>query len=114
MLKLKTSGLVMIGFFVLVILSACGFTIEENEGSKNSAEGTMPADQEAPEYTGMLESIESPEEVLISIDGQTETYRLSADAKSQVQAEEVTVGNEVTFTTYSIGDNKKTIDKFIE
>lgn len=114
MLKLKTSGLVMISFFVLVILGACGFAIEENEGSGNSAEGTMPADQEAPELTGILKSIESPEEVIISIDSQTETYRLSSDAKSQVQAEEVTVGNEVTFTTYSIGDDKKTIDKFLQ
>jgi hypothetical protein len=35
------------------------------------------------------------------------------EAIDQIEANEVEIGSEVTFITYSIGDDKETIDKFI-
>ncbi|QHE52806.1 hypothetical protein [Pontibacillus sp. HMF3514] len=117
MLQVKKLAVLMISVFTLVILGACGFTVEQHEemggGDTGNEQGTMPAGQEAPEQEGVLKGIESKDVVVITVDGQDVTYRLSEDAKAQIENEDVKDGDEVTFTTYSIGDDRETIDKFI-
>lgn len=111
---IKNGILILVSIFTLSMLAACGFTVEqhEEEGTTDSAEGTMLAGEEAPEQVGILKSIAS-EEVVITLEGKDVTYRLSQDAKEQLEKEEVAIKDEVTFTTYSIGDEKETINKFI-
>ncbi|MFD1738138.1 hypothetical protein ACFSCX_16545 [Bacillus salitolerans] len=116
MLKIRKMTFALVGFFLLTIVGACGFTVEQHEDmgeeTTSGASGTVLAGQEAPEITGTIESIES-EEVVITVDGQEVTFRLSEDSKKQIQDGEVDSGDAVTFTTYSIGDDKQTIDQFI-
>jgi len=101
----------------LFVLVACGFTVEKHEemggGSTSENAGTMPAGQEAPEQVGVLKEIQSSGDVVITVEGQDVIYRLSEDAKAQIKSEDVKDGDEVTYTTYSIGDDRETIDKFI-
>jgi len=112
----KKLAVLMIGVLTLFVLGACGFTVEQHEemggGSTSENAGTMPAGQEAPEQVGVLKEIQSSGIVVITVDGQDVTYRLSEDAKAQIESEDVKDGDEVTFTTYSIGDDQETIDKF--
>lgn len=116
MLKIRKMALVMVCFFLMLILGACGFTEEHNEEigdkAKGDANGTVLAGQEAPEIEGILKSIETKEEVIITVEGQDVNYGLSEKAKSQIEGKEVDIGSEVTFTPYSIGDDKETIDEF--
>lgn len=39
-------------------------------------------------------------------------FRLSEQAKSQIESKNMEIGSTVTFTTFSIGDDKKTISEF--
>lgn len=107
----------MVSVCTVFMISACGFTVEQHEeidgGTSGESQGTMPAGEEAPEQVGVLKSVVSSDEVILTVDGQEGTYRLSADAKAQLENEEVKKGDEVTFTTYSIGDDQETIDTFI-
>jgi hypothetical protein len=101
----------------LLFLGACGFTVEEHEDSgtgstDNNAGGTMLAGQELPETVGILKSYDSTEEVIMTVDGEDIAYRLSENALKQLESNEISTGSEVTFTTYSIGDDKETIDQF--
>ncbi|WP_133058588.1 DUF3953 domain-containing protein [Halalkalibacter urbisdiaboli] len=116
-LDMRKMALVMACFLLMSILGACGFTVEQNEefgeGTTGDANGTVPAGQEAPEIVGFLKSIETKEEVIITVGEQDVHYRLSEEAKSQIEGKEVDIDSEVTFTTYSIGDDQETIDEFI-
>lgn len=117
MLTFRKVALVMMCIFLFSMLGACGFTVEKNEeigqGTTGDASGTMLAGQQAEEKVGVLRSIEENEEVIITLGGQDVNYRLSEDAKSQIEGKKVELGSEVTFTTYSIGDAKETISEFI-
>lgn len=110
---MKRLALIMAGICLLFILGACGAATEDDEETVSGAEGTMPAGEELPETIGVLKSMESAEKVIISVDGEDVIYRLSADAIDQIENEEVDYDTEVTFTTYSIGDDMETIDRFI-
>lgn len=114
---MKKTAYVFVCFLIMLFLAACGVS---NEGQKEpgeqtsgNASGIVLAGQEAPEIKGIIKSIEIKDEVIVTVDGQDVHYRLSDDAKSQIEGKEVEVGSEVTFTTFSIGDNKETIAKFI-
>lgn len=104
---------------MLTILGACGNAEQENEtneteeSTENLAGGTMLAGEEAPQITGTLKSIEADDEVVITANGNDITYRLSEEAKEQLDNNEVEIGNEVLFTTFSIGDAKESIAEFI-
>ncbi|MEW9053110.1 MAG: hypothetical protein AB2392_18265 [Neobacillus sp.] len=117
MLKMRKLALVMFCFLVMSFLGACGVSKEQNEeiGEETSgnASGIMLADQEAPEIVGVLKSMEADDEVLITVEGKDVQYRLSEEAKSQIEAKEVELDSEVTFTTFSIGDDKETVAEFI-
>lgn len=110
-------ALVMACFLLISILSACGFNLEHNkemeQGTTSDASGTMLAGQDAPEIVGILKGIETKEEVIITVEGQDVNYRLSEEAKSQIEEKEVDLGSEVAFTTFSIGDDKESIAEFI-
>jgi hypothetical protein len=110
-------ALLIVFFLTMSFLGACGFTVEHNEEtgkeSAGDASGTMLAGQEAPEIVGVLKSVETNDEVIISVDGEDVQYRLSEEAKSQMEAKEVELDSEVTFTTFSIGDDKETVAEFI-
>lgn len=99
----------------LSILTACGVTKEQNveseEGVTGGSSGIVLAGQEAPEIAGIIKNIEI-EEIIITVEGQDVHYHLSEKAKSQLDAKEVEIGSTVTFTTFSIGDNKETIEAF--
>lgn len=114
---LKKLAVLMISVMIIFVLGACGFTVEQHEemggGSTSENAGTMPAGQEAPEQVGVLKEVQSLGIVIITVDGQDVTYRLSEDAKAQIESEDVKDGDEVTYTIYSIGDDRETIDKFI-
>jgi hypothetical protein len=99
----------------MVILGACGFnkSNEIKEDPTGSATGIMLAGQEAPEIVGILKSIAENDEVIVTVEGQDVIYRLSEEANSQIEGNEVDKGSEVTFTTFSIGDSKETIETFI-
>ncbi|KHF38905.1 hypothetical protein [Halalkalibacter okhensis] len=110
--------LVIVTLLTVTLLGACGINEEKNkeigEVEFNSVGGIMLAGEELPEVVGVIKSIESLEEVIIYVDGQEVSYRLSDEAKSQITAKELESGDEVIFTTYSIGDDKATIDTFIK
>lgn len=115
MLKNIKMVIVMVCFSLMSILGACGSTVDEEmgKGTTGNANGTVLAGQEAPEKVGILKSMEANGEVIITVEGQDVNYRLSEEAKRQIEGTEVEIGSEVTFTTYSIGDEKENIDKFI-
>lgn len=111
MLKIGKMAFLMYCIFFITVLSACGFRTEERPTS--DANGTVLAGEEAPKRVGILKSMESKEEVVITVEGQDVNYRLSEKAKAQVEGKEVEKGSEVTFTTFSIGDDKETIAEFV-
>ncbi|KGR77263.1 hypothetical protein [Ureibacillus manganicus] len=116
MKNIKKLTFVGVSVFMLAILGACGNTEQQNEteeSAENLAGGTMLAGEEAPEITGTLKSIESNDEVVITVSGDDVTYRLSEEAKTQLENKEVELGNEITFTTFSIGDAKESVAEFI-
>lgn len=101
----------------LTLLTACGFSVEHKEDSgvestDDNLSGTMLAGEDLPEQIGLLKSINDNDEVIITIDNKDITYRLSEDAKEQLDTSQVELGAEVTFTTYTIGDEMETIDRF--
>lgn len=109
--------LMFVSILVISILSACGASVEQDntsgEGTSGNASGIMLAGQDAPEIVGTLKSIEANVEVIITVDGQDVNYRISEDATAQIEGEEVGIGSEVTFTTFSIGNGKDTVAEFI-
>ncbi|TSI03708.1 hypothetical protein [Lysinibacillus sp. BW-2-10] len=109
--------LTIICFLSVFALVGCGSTVEQGEEAPNSNEnlagGTMLAGEEAPEIKGILKIIEESNEVIITVDSQDIVYRLSERAIEQVKEKIVEPGNEVTFTTFSIGDDKESIAEFI-
>ncbi|OLS39201.1 hypothetical protein [Bacillus sp. MRMR6] len=117
MLKWRKLALVMVCFLMLSFLGACGVSKDQNEETgeetAGNASGIMLAGQEAPEIVGILKSIEANDEVMITVEGQDVQYRLSEEAKSQIDKKEVELDSEVTFTTFSIGDDKETVAEFI-
>ena len=116
MLKMKNIVLVFGCFLLMSVLGACGMNGEQNaevgEETSGDASGIMLAGGEATEITGIIKSIKTNDEVIITVEGQEVTYRLSDESKKQVEEKEVEVGSNVYFTTFSIGDNKETIEKF--
>lgn len=104
---------------MLAVLGACGNAEQQNgttgteESTENLAGGTMLAGEEAPQITGTLKSIEVNDEVVITVNGNDITYRLSEEAKAQLNSNEVELGSEITFTTFSIGDAKESVAEFI-
>ncbi|MEN2767736.1 hypothetical protein [Ornithinibacillus xuwenensis] len=119
MKKYMGKGILIVSLFGLLFLGACGFTVEEHEDSglestDENTSGTMLAGQEAPETVGTIKSIDSSDEIIITVEGEDITYRLSEDAKKQLESNSYESGTEVTFTTYTIGDDKETIDQFKE
>ncbi|MBU9723558.1 MULTISPECIES: hypothetical protein [Bacillaceae] len=118
MIRLKWVIVVLGTIFSVILVSACGSTEEQvgqelEVGNKGDISGIMLAGEDAPEVNGTFVSAEEEDEVIITVNGNDVIYRLSEDAKRQVDNNEVEQGIEVTFTTYSIGDAKETIDKFI-
>ncbi|MET3699576.1 hypothetical protein SAMN05877753_11248 [Bacillus oleivorans] len=117
MLNIRKMAVGIVCFLIISILGACGNAdvqnAESGEGPTGDAAGTVLAGQEAPEIAGIIKSVETDEEVIITVGGQDVNYRLSEEAKSQIEGKEVEIGSEVTFSTYSIGDDKETIDQFI-
>lgn len=115
MLNIKRT-LFILAVIGLLLLGGCGFIVEQNEeiGEEvpNGAAGIMLAGQELPEVSGIIQSFVAEDEVIILVDGQEKTYRLSEDARNQVEEQSVAIGSEVTFSTYTIGDDKETIDSF--
>ena len=117
MLKMKNIVLVFGCFLLLSVLGGCGLNGEQNteveEETSGDASGIMLAGGESTEVTGIIKSIKTTEdEVIITVENQDVTYRLSEDSKRQIEEKEVDIGSEVSFTTFSIGDNKETIEKF--
>lgn len=117
MLNIRNIAIGIVCCLLLSILGACGIAgekkVETGEGSTGDAAGTVLAGEEAAKIIGILKSIETNEEVIIAVVGQDVHYRLSEEAQSQIEGKEVDLGSEVTFRTYSIGDDKETIDEFI-
>ena len=118
--NIKKMTFIGISVLMLTILGACGNTEKQSEGTnetgeqtENLAGGTMLAGEEAPEIVGTLKSIEANDEVIITVNGEDITYRLSEEAKSQMDNKEVELGSEVTFTTFSIGDSTESVAEFI-
>ena len=106
---------VAVGF--LLTLSACGVTEEQpqsviEDAPTGNASGITLAGQEAPEIIGTLKQIDA-DEAIITVSGQDIQYRLSDVAKNQINNQEVDVNQEVTFKTFSIGDQKETVAEFI-
>lgn len=100
----------------LILLGACGENTDEHEHSDadstdENLTGIMLAGKDLPEQVGLLKSVNN-DEVIITIDNKDITYRLSEDAKIQLDSEQVESGSEVSFTTYTIGDEMETIDRF--
>lgn len=117
MLKMKNIALVFGCFLFMAVLGACGFIGEQKSDagldSPGDASGIMLAGGESTEVTGIIKSIKTTEdEVIVTVENQDVTYRLSEDSKRQIEEKEVDIGSEVSFTTFSIGDNKETIEKF--
>ena len=116
MLKMKKIALVLGSFLLMSVLGACGINGEQNvevgEETSGDASGIMLAGGEATEITGIIKSIKTNDEVIITVEGQDVNYRLSEESKKQIEEKEVYVGSNVSFTTFSIGDNKETIEKF--
>ncbi|CAM5216320.1 putative protein OS=Ureibacillus acetophenoni OX=614649 GN=SAMN05877842_106114 PE=4 SV=1 [Ureibacillus acetophenoni] len=109
--------LTFVGFSVLMlaILGACGNAEQQNsteESAEDLAGGTVLAGEEAPEITGTLKSVKANDEVVITVSGTDITYRLSEEAKGQLDNKEVEIGSEVTFTTFSIGDATESVAEF--
>ncbi|MGX6445688.1 hypothetical protein ACWM35_20925 [Neobacillus sp. K501] len=115
-MKIRKVALMVVCSLFLSILAACGGTkelkVETEGGVSDGASGIVLAGQKAPEIVGIIENIEA-DEVMVTVDGQDVQYRLSDKAKEQLDAKEVEIGSTVTFTTFSIGDNKETIDEFV-
>jgi uncharacterized protein YcfL len=116
-LNLRKKALAIVCCLLLSILASCGSKKEQNVETEQEvtgdASGIVLAGQEAPKIEGVIKSLETNEEVIVIVDGQDVHYRLSDKAKSQLDDKEVEIGSTVTFTTFSIGDNKETIDEFI-
>ncbi|MFJ8235829.1 hypothetical protein ACIQ34_08800 [Ureibacillus sp. NPDC094379] len=116
-MMIKKMKLVIASCFLFTIISACGVneekpqTVIEDEATGN-ASGITLAGQEPPEIIGTLKQIEA-EEAIITVSGQDVQYRLSDVAKSQIKDQEVDIDQEVTFITFSIGDQKETVAEFI-
>lgn len=117
--NIKKLTFIGVSVFMLTVLGACGNaeqqngTTETEESAENSAGGIMLAGEEAPQVIGTLKSIEANNEVVITVNGDDITYRLSEEAKAQVDSNEVELGSEITFTTFSIGDAKESVAEFI-
>jgi len=114
--------LTCIGVSVLMLsfLAACGSNgnqqdqaNETEETVENLAGGTMLAGEQAPEIVGILKSIDEHDEVTITVNGEDTKYRLSEEAKNQLDHKDIEIGNEVTFTTFSIGDATESVAEFI-
>ncbi|UTR10014.1 hypothetical protein MM300_19370 [Evansella sp. LMS18] len=101
---------------ILAILGGCAFADNENDqgeaDSGGNASGIMLAGEEPPEVSGTVKSIESEDEIIITVNGVDKVYRLSEDAKNQLKDSVIEEGSEVTFTVYTIGDDKETIGEF--
>lgn len=117
---IKKMTFALISVLLLTILGACVTTEtqpngknEAEETSENLAGGIMLAGEEAPEIVGTLKSIGSSDEVIITVNGNDITYRLSEEAKGQLENKEVEIGSEVIFTTFSIGDATESVAEFI-
>ena len=117
MIRLRKTAFVMFCISIMSILAACGVAQEKTEElgyeATGNATGTVLAGQDSPELTGILKSLENQDEVILTVDGQDVNYRLSEEAKNQIDGKEVAIGSQVTFTTFSIGDDKESIDVFI-
>jgi hypothetical protein len=116
-MKTRKYIIITVSTFSLLLLGACGFNVEKNEESgvettDNNAAGITLAGQEPVEQVGIIKSFDSTDEVIITVDQEDITYRLSEDAKEQIESNEIVKGAKVTFTTYTIGDEMETIDKF--
>ncbi len=114
---MKNLALVLGCFLLISVLSACGFTGQKTNDIGDEASGDisgiMLAGGETTEITGIVKSIKTAEdEVIITVENQDVNYRLSEEAKKQIEGKEVEIGSNVSFTTFSIGDNKETIEKF--
>jgi hypothetical protein len=120
MKNIKKRTFVWASVLMLSTLGACGNTEQQPEElneteqtTNNLAAGTMLAGSEAPEMVGTLKSVEENEEVIINVNGKDITYRLSDEAKSQLNQKQVDLGKEITFTTFSIGDSTESVSEFI-
>ncbi|OZM58535.1 hypothetical protein CIB95_02915 [Lottiidibacillus patelloidae] len=81
----------------------------ENDGG---AAGTMPAGEQSPLVSGKVEAV-AGDSVTINVNGESTTFTLSEDAKAQVEAGKVSVGDSVQFHTFSIGSSTLTVDSFL-
>jgi len=98
-------------FVLITILAGCNSNNPNNEETTGAASGIVLAGQEAPEIKGVFKSIEANDEVILTIEGKDVVYRLSDQAKTQI--EKIKLGGEVIFTTFSIGDTQDTVAEFI-
>lgn len=101
----------IIFFVLLTIVAGCVSNDPNHSVTSGDASGIVLAGQESPEIIGVLKSIKANDEVVLTIEGKDVIYRLSDTAKKQI--EEIELSSEVIFTTFSIGDHKETIAKFI-
>ncbi|MGE7664782.1 hypothetical protein ACQKMN_03605 [Ureibacillus composti] len=116
-MMIKIMKIVVAAGFLLTILSACGVTEEQpqsviEDAPTGNASGITLAGQEVPEIIGTLKQIDA-EEAIITVSGKDIQYRLSDVAKEQIINQEVDIDQEVTFKTFSIGDQKETVAEFI-
>jgi len=117
--NIKKLTIIGLSALLLSIIAACGPNDKQQDEATNTedttenlAGGIMLAGEEAPEIIGTLVSIEANDEVIITVNGNDITYRLSEESKKQIEDKEVALGSEVTFTTFSIGDAKESVAKF--
>ncbi|MDM5334282.1 hypothetical protein QUF56_13680 [Ureibacillus composti] len=116
-MMIKIMKIVVAAGFLLTIISACGVVEEQPQSviedtPTGNASGITLAGQEAPEIIGTLKQIDA-DEAIITVSGQDIQYRLSDVAKNQINNQEVDINQQVTFKTFSIGDQKETVAEFI-
>ncbi|WP_088035215.1 hypothetical protein [Evansella clarkii] len=116
MLSKRWLAMTLTIIFILAVLGGCASADNENDQGESesggNASGIMLAGEEPPEVSGTVKSIESEDEIIITVNGVDKVYRLSEDAKNQLKDSVIEEGTKVTFTVYTIGDDKETIGEF--
>jgi hypothetical protein len=106
----------------LAVISGCNAddnTAQNDENQElgagendNGASGTMPAGEQSPLVSGKVEAV-ADGSITINIDGESKSFTLSEDAKAQVSAGKISVGDSVQFHTFTIGSSTLTVDSFL-
>jgi Cu/Ag efflux protein CusF len=114
----KLLQLVLLSTLVFTF-TACSATDKESNDKENvgalpeggsQAEGTQLAGEETPPVTGKFIGVHSENAIKVSVAGETVIFSLSEDAKAQLSS--LKAGDEITFSTFSIGSSQLMISSF--